>query len=63
MSAGVLNLYVAFNFPTAFWVNFKVFGSLALIVAFVIAQSLWISRYLPDEERKAVAAANPPPKA
>ena len=61
--AGVLNLYVAFNFPTAFWVNFKVFGSLALIVAFVIAQSLWISRYLPDDDGKAAAATRPPPKA
>jgi intracellular septation protein len=54
--AGVLNLYVAFNFATAVWVNFKVFGSLALIAAFVIAQSFWISRYLPDEP----AGAKPP---
>ena len=62
--AGALNLYVAFNFATATWVNFKVFGSLVLIAAFVVAQSFWISRYLPDEERKAVAAnASPPPKA
>jgi intracellular septation protein len=60
---GVLNLYIAFSFPTDVWVNFKVFGTLALIIVFVIAQSFWISRYLPDEERKAVAAANPPPKA
>ena len=62
--AGALNLYVAFNFPTPTWVNFKVFGSLALMAAFVVAQSFWIARYLPDEERKAVAAnANQPPKA
>jgi intracellular septation protein len=61
--AGVLNLYIAFNFPTEFWVNFKVFGSLALIVAFVIAQSLWISRYLPDDDGKAAAGTRPPPKA
>ena len=54
--AGVLNLYVAFHFATAVWVNFKVFGSLALIAAFVIAQSFWISRYLPDEP----ASAKPP---
>ena len=47
--AGILNLYVAFNFATDVWVNFKVFGSLVLIAAFVIAQSFWISRYLPDE--------------
>ena len=63
--AGALNLYVAYNFPTAFWVNFKVFGSLVLILAFVVAQSLWVSRYVPDEERKPAAAhgANEPPQA
>ena len=44
---------------------FKVFGSLGLIVAFVIAQSLWIARYLPEEDAKpvAVAKANEPPQA
>ena len=63
--AGALNLYVAYNFPTDVWVNFKVFGSLGLIVAFVVAQSLWIARYLPDDEAKpvAVAKANDPPQA
>ncbi len=62
---GRANLYVAFNYPTASWVNFKVFGSFGLIVAFVIAQSLWIARYLPDEHAKpvAVAKANEPPQA
>lgn len=54
--AGVLNLYVAFNFATPVWVNFKVFGGTALIVAFVIAQSFWVARYLPDEP----ADAKPP---
>jgi intracellular septation protein len=62
---GGVNLYVAYNYPTASWVNFKVFGSLGLIVAFVLAQSFWIARYLPDEEAKpvAIAKANEPPQA
>ena len=46
---GTLNLWVAYNFPTDVWVNFKLFGGLGLMLAFVIAQALWISRHLPDE--------------
>jgi intracellular septation protein len=61
---GVVNLYVAFNYPTSAWVNFKVFGSFGLIIAFVIAQSLWIARYLPDDDAKpaAIAKASEPPQ-
>ena len=46
---GVLNLYVAFNFETATWVNFKLFGGLGLMFAFVLAQGLYLSRHMqPD---------------
>jgi intracellular septation protein len=47
---GTLNLWVAYNFPTETWVNFKLFGGIGLMVAFVLAQAWWISRYLPEEE-------------
>ena len=62
---GVANLYVAFNFPTSSWVNFKVFVSTGILAVFAIAQAFWIARYLPDEEAKpmAVAKANDPPQA
>jgi intracellular septation protein len=46
---GALNLWVAYNFSTDTWVNFKLFGGMGLMFAFVIAQALWISRYLPDD--------------
>ena len=36
---GVLNLYVAYNFGTDFWVNFKLFGGIGLMVLFVVGQS------------------------
>lgn len=49
---GTLNLYVAYTFPTDFWVNFKLFGGMGLMLAFVVAQALWISRYLPDDSAK-----------
>lgn len=45
---GLLNLYVAFNFPLATWVNFKLFGGMGLMFAFVIAQSFFLSKYMKD---------------
>lgn len=45
---GLINLYIAYNFPTAFWVNFKLFGFTGLMFAFVIAQSLFLSKYVKD---------------
>jgi intracellular septation protein len=49
---GALNLWVAFNFATDTWVNFKLFGAMGLMFVFVIAQGLVISKYLPEEEAK-----------
>jgi intracellular septation protein len=45
---GVVNLYVAYNFSTAAWVNFKLFGFTGLMLAFVIAQSLLLSKHVKD---------------
>lgn len=47
---GLVNLYIAFNFPTAIWVNFKLFGFTGLMFAFVIAQSLFLSKYVKDSK-------------
>lgn len=46
---GLLNLFIAFNFPTEIWVNFKVFGGLGLMMVFVIIQALWLAKYLPED--------------
>jgi intracellular septation protein len=43
---GALNLWVAFNYSTDTWVNFKLFGGMGLMVAFVLAQALWLTRQL-----------------
>ena len=56
---GTLNLWVAYNFSTETWVNFKLFGGMGLMIAFVIAQALWLSKYVQDEPPK-VAATEPP---
>lgn len=42
---GVANIAVAYSFPLDVWVNFKVFGTLAATIVFVIAQAVWVSRY------------------
>ena len=49
---GALNLYVAFNFPTDLWVNFKLFGGMGLMLLFVIAQALFLARYMPADGRE-----------
>jgi len=48
LAAGAINLYVAFSghFTESQWVNFKVFGLMGLLVAFVIGQSVWLDRHI-----------------
>lgn len=46
---GALNLYVAFQFSEDTWVNFKLFGTTALLIVFVIAQGFWLSRHMEEE--------------
>lgn len=45
---GLLNLYVAFNFPTAVWVNFKLFGGMGLMFAFIVVQTMLLSKYIQE---------------
>jgi len=46
---GVLNLYVAFNFSTDAWVNFKLFGGIGLMLVFVVLQAVMLSRYIDEK--------------
>ena len=43
---GALNLYIAFEYSEETWVNFKLFGSTGLLIAFVIIQGIWLSRHM-----------------
>ena len=46
---GCLNLWVAFNFPTSTWVNFKLFGGMGLMLVFIMVQAVYLNkRILPD---------------
>ena len=60
---GTLNLYVAYTYSTDFWVNFKLFGGMGLMILFIIAQALWLSKYLPDDSASSATKANDAPKA
>lgn len=44
VAMGAVNLYVAYQFSTDIWVNFKLFGALGCTVLFGIAQSLYITK-------------------
>lgn len=45
VGSGLANLYVAFNYDEATWVNFKLFGMLGLTILFIIAQSIYLARH------------------
>ena len=47
---GVLNLWVAYNFDTDTWVNFKLFGGMGLMIVFVVGQALYLGRYMKVDE-------------
>lgn len=43
----LLNLYVAFNFPTSTWVSYKLY-SIASLPAFIVLQSVFLSKYIEE---------------
>lgn len=43
---GFLNLWVAFNFSTSTWVNFKLFGGLGLMMVFVLVQAIYLNKHI-----------------
>jgi intracellular septation protein len=46
---GAANLYVAHNFSESAWVSFKLFGGMGLMLAFVLLQALFLSRYVEEK--------------
>lgn len=47
---GAANLFVAFTFDSI-WVDFKVFGSLAMTIIFMVGQAIYLSRHIKEEEQ------------
>lgn len=49
---GLLNIYVAFYLSQDFWVNFKVFGLMGLMLVFTIFTGVYLYKYLPKDEKE-----------
>jgi intracellular septation protein len=49
---GAANLWVAYNFSTDGWVNFKLYGTIGLMLVFVVIQSLMLAKYIDKKENE-----------
>ncbi len=49
VAMAALNLFVAYNFSTDTWVDFKLFGTTGLTLAFVLVQALYVGRHVQEE--------------
>ena len=49
VAMGAANLYVASNFATDTWVNFKVWGGIGLFLLAAVGTVASVARYLPEE--------------
>jgi len=49
---GGLNLYVAYNYSTDLWVNFKLFGGMGLMLVFAVLQALMLAKHMDDGAAK-----------
>jgi intracellular septation protein len=47
---GALNLYVAYNYSEKIWASFKLFGGIGLMLAFVVAQSAFLAKYVEQKQ-------------
>lgn len=50
LAMGALNLVIAYHFSTDTWVDFKLFGGMGLMVVFIVVQSLWLAKYIKQDE-------------
>lgn len=49
---GGLNLYVAYHYSEADWVNFKLFGGMGLMLVFIVAQGMMLAKYVDQTEKE-----------
>ncbi|NTV95876.1 MAG: septation protein A [Thiobacillus sp.] len=45
---GAANLVVAFNYSTDTWVDFKMFGTLGLMLVFIFLQGIYLSKHIQE---------------
>ncbi len=47
---GTANLYVAYNYDTNAWVNFKLFGGAGITLLFILLQAIYLARHVIDDK-------------
>jgi intracellular septation protein len=52
---GLANIYVAYNYSTQTWVNFKLFGGLGFTIFFILGQGLYISQFISKNNIKSAS--------
>ena len=57
---GVLNIWVAYHFDTDTWVNFKLFGGMGLMLVFVLAQAMYLGRFMDKGDNPALPPESKP---
>jgi len=50
IALGLTNILVAYYFSTDAWVNFKLYGTMGLLLLFSFIQAVWLSRYLSENK-------------
>lgn len=55
---GCINLYVAYHFSMDVWVDFKLFGTMGLMLIFVLLQAVMLSKYIKEEQQKKADTPN-----
>jgi intracellular septation protein len=49
IAMAALNWWVAHNFDTDTWVDFKLFGTMGLMIVFIVIQALYLGKYIKNE--------------
>ena len=52
IALGILNLYVAWNFSTDAWVNFKLFGASGIMLIFILLQAAMLSKHIESDNKE-----------
>ncbi len=55
---GLVNLYVVYHYSTNAWVNFKLFGSLGLMLIFIVLQAFYLSYHMQSFKKKLTTQEN-----
>ncbi len=57
---GALNIYVAYNYDTDVWVNFKLYGGAGFTLLFVFFQAIYLTKHVVEKDLEKQPSGNPP---